>query len=84
MRKRQIEKLVDYDINEAEMENSMGLEIDYETADRITLLTLKEHVSYLKKELKRHKKGEWMHPEDVAHNHVMIDAIKKVINYYGG
>lgn len=63
---------------------SKKLEIDYETADRITLLTLKDHLSYLKKELKEHKKGSWMHEEDVAYNFILIDALEKIVKYYGG
>ena len=60
------------------------LEIDIETAERITLLSLKDHKEYLKKELKAHKKGEWMHPEDVVYNTKLIEALVVVIKYYGG
>ena len=60
------------------------LEIDFETADRITLLTLKEQRGYLKKELKRFEKGEYLHPEDVVNNTRMIQALDQVIKYYGG
>jgi tRNA G37 N-methylase Trm5 len=59
------------------------LEIDYETADRITLLSLKYHQSYIKKELKAHKKGKYMHHEDVCYNMTLIEALNKVIKYYG-
>lgn len=61
-----------------------GLQIDFETADRITLLTLKEQRQYLKKELARFKKGEYLHPEDVVNNTRMIEALNLVIKYYGG
>lgn len=60
------------------------LEIDYETAERITLLTLKDHQAYLKKELKDFKKGGYMHPEDVGYNVLLIEALDKLIKYYGG
>lgn len=60
------------------------LEIDIETAERIALVTLKDHQSYLKKELKRHRKGDWMHPEDVVYNTQLLEALKVVIDYYGG
>jgi aspartyl/asparaginyl beta-hydroxylase (cupin superfamily) len=60
------------------------LEIDFETADRITLITLKEQRGYLKKELKRFEKGEWLHPEDVVNNTRMIQSLDHVIKYYGG
>ena len=61
-----------------------GLEIDFETADRITLITLKEQRGYLKKELKKFEKGEYLHPEDVVNNTRMIQALDQVIKYYGG
>ena len=60
------------------------LEIDSETADCITVISLKEHRSYLKKELKRYNKGEWLHPEDVAKNTQLIQAMDQIIKYYGG
>ena len=60
------------------------LEIDFETADRITLITLKEQRGYLKKELKRFEKGEWLHPEDVVNNTRLVQAMDLVIKYYGG
>ena len=60
------------------------LEIDVETADRITVISLKEQRRYLKKELKRYNKGEWLHPEDVAKNTQLIQALDQIIKYYGG
>jgi hypothetical protein len=60
------------------------LEIDSETADRIALVTLKEQRGYLKKELKRFKKGEYLHPEDVVNNTRLVQALDLVIKYYGG
>jgi hypothetical protein len=63
---------------------SKKLEIDFETADRITLLTLKEQRRYLKKELRDFKKGEYLHPEDVANNTRVIDALDLVIKHFGG
>jgi hypothetical protein len=64
---------------------SRGLEIDYETADRITVLTLKEHVGYLKEELRKHTEEDtWMHPEDVAESVKLIPQIEAIIKYFGG
>lgn len=66
--------------------------IDGDTADRITLLNLKEHRGYLKKELAAWKKnpksddnlaGIWMHPEDVVLNTQIIAALNSVIKYFG-
>ena len=65
--------------------------LDGDTADHITLLTLKEQRGYLKKTLKEWRKnpktdtnpgGVWMHPEDVKTNALMIDALDTVIKWY--
>jgi hypothetical protein len=63
---------------------SKKLEIDFETADRITVLALKEQRKYLKKELADFKKGEYLHPEDVVNNTRVIQALDLVIKHYGG
>ena len=60
------------------------LEIDIETAERITLVCLKEHQKYIKKELKAFKKGGYMHPEDVVYNTRLLEALETIIHYYGG
>jgi len=60
------------------------LEIDFETADRIAVLTMKEQRKYLKKELADFKKGEYLHPEDVVNNTRVIQALDLVIKHYGG
>jgi len=59
------------------------LTIDGETADRITVLTLKEQRKYLKKELADHKKGEYLHPEDVVKNGELIKHMDALIKYFG-
>jgi hypothetical protein len=65
--------------------------LDGDTADRITLLTLKEHRGYLKKELSEWKKnprtddnpgGYWLHPEDVSNNIRVIEAMNTVIKQF--
>ena len=67
--------------------------LDGDTADRITLLNLKEYRSYLKSELAAWKKnprtednpeGVWLHPEDVAGNTLTINALNLIIKHYGG
>ena len=60
------------------------LEIDFETADRITVITLKEQRRYLKKELAQFKKGEYLHPEDVVNNTRVVQALDLVIKHFGG
>jgi hypothetical protein len=65
--------------------------LDGEAADRITLLNLKEFRSHLKRELSDWKKnprtdtnpdGYWLHPEDVANNQLIINALNTVIRQY--
>lgn len=67
--------------------------LDGDAADCITLLNLKEHRGYLKKELSEWKKdprtetnpgGRWMHPEDVANNIELVEAMNKLIKWFGG
>jgi len=67
--------------------------LDGETADRITLLNLKEYRDYLKKELAEWRKnprtednpdGVWMHPEDVTGNIQAITALDLIIKHCGG
>ena len=66
--------------------------LDGEAADCITVLTLKEQRAYLKKELSEWKKnprsetnpnGYWLHPEDVAGNTRLVEALNTVIKYFG-
>ena len=62
-----------------------SLSIDYETADRITLLTLQDQVGYLKEETRLHlEEGQWLHPEDLGNNVRLIAAIELIIGYFGG
>ena len=65
---------------------SKGLEIDFETADRITLLSLKDHLAYLKEEVRLHvEEGKYLHPEDYHMNMTkLIPALELLIPYYGG
>ena len=86
MRKRQIELMVDYDINQAELENQMGLELDMETADRIVVLSLRNHCEYLMQEqleienmdvVPGHKQADYFD------NREIIAAMEKVLKYYG-
>ena len=66
--------------------------LDGETADRITLLNLKEYRSYLTKELTAWRKnprtednpnGVWLHPEDVVGNGAAITALNLIIKHFG-
>ena len=66
--------------------------LDSDAADRITVLTLKEQRSYLKKELSEWKKnprtdtnpdGYYLHHDDVADNIRLVEAMNTVIKYFG-
>ena len=61
-----------------------GITLDFDTADRITLLVLKDQLKYLRKELEDFKNGKWVHPEDVVRNAEIIVALELLIPYYGG
>ena len=63
-----------------------GIELDFETADRITVLTLKEQRAYLAKEVKAHeKKGSYMHPEDYHETKtLLLPALDRLIKFFGG
>lgn len=63
---------------------SNGLTIDFDTADRITLLVLKDQLKYLQKDIEDFKEGKWLHPEDVTNNIKIIAALELLISYYGG
>ena len=63
---------------------SRGLMLDYDIADKITLLTLQDQLKYLRKELEDFKNGKWVHPEDVVRNAEIIVALELLIPYYGG
>ena len=70
--------------NRKEMIMEEGIMIDFETADRITLLTLINQRKYLKKELKEYRQGQWLHPEDVVRNAEIIAVLDILIPYFGG
>lgn len=63
---------------------SNGIMLDFDTADRITLLVMHDQLKYLRKELEDFKEGKWLHPEDVTNNIKIIAALELLIPYYGG
>lgn len=64
---------------------SKGLTLDFETADRITVLSLRDHLNYLKQEVKDHvENGQWMHSEDFELSVTkIIPALETILRYYG-
>lgn len=65
---------------------SRGLEIDYETADRITLLVMQDQLAYLKEEIRLHvEEGKWMHADDYHQSmNEYIPSLEILIRYFGG
>ena len=61
-----------------------GITLDFDTADKITLLVLKDQLKYLRKELEDFKNGKWVHPEDVVRHAEIIAGLELLIPYYGG
>jgi hypothetical protein len=63
-----------------------NLEIPFEVADGIVLASLKEHIGYLKEEIRAHvEEGAYLHPEDYHNSMVnLIPAMETIIDYYGG
>ncbi len=55
-----------------------GMEIDWETADRITVLNLKEYRKRMQDHLDQ-VDGQYLHPDDAVHNRAMIQAIDFVL-----
>jgi hypothetical protein len=67
-------------------EKIKGIEIPFEVADGIVVASLKEHIEYLKEEVRAHvEEGKYLHPDDY-HNSMtkLIPAMELLIGYYGG
>ena len=87
MRKREIENMVDFDINLAEWENQMSVTLDMETACGIVVATLSEQLEYLRSEQNEIESMESVpgyKQADYFANREIIVAIEKVLDYYGG
>ena len=71
----------------------IGLQLDMETANNITRLTLTDYRDYLKSENAQweanpkdedNPNGYWLHPEDYARNFKTVKRIDKILNDFGG
>lgn len=69
------------------MSQKFGVELDFETADRILVCALKEHYNYIKKEVDEVDELERLATESEAIAHVenlrTIKAMKLVLAYFG-
>jgi len=63
-----------------------GLQIDYETADRIALCVMQDQLRYLKEEIRLHtEEGKHLHPDDYHQSMTKyIPALETLIDYFGG
>jgi hypothetical protein len=71
----------------------VGLELDMETANNITRLTLTDYRDYLQSENERweanpkdedNPDGYWLHPEDYYRNFKTVRRINKLLEDFGG
>jgi len=71
----------------------VGLELDMETANNITRLTLTDYRDYLQSENDRweanpkdedNPDGYWLHPEDYHRNFKTVRRINKLLEDFGG
>lgn len=61
-----------------------GLEIDFETADRITILNMQEIRQRLIDDMNDYYNGGWLHPDDVLMNKQYIECLDVMIDFWGG
>lgn len=61
-----------------------NMTIDWDSADRITVLNLKHYSKNLQEDLDNATKGKWLHPDDMVHHRAMIQAIDFVIKDFNG
>jgi hypothetical protein len=69
--------------------NNMKVEIDPDTADGITRCSLKQSIAYLSEQianLKKKKKSkiEYYQQHELGELIILLDAIEKTFDYYGG
>jgi hypothetical protein len=58
------------------------IELDFETADRIAVLVLKNYRNCLQTDLDNFKNGKYLHPEDVAENKKAVKALNLIIRHF--
>jgi len=66
---------------------NMKVEIDPDTADGITRCSLKQSILYIREDivkLKKKKKLEYYQHHELGELVIILDAIEKTFDYYGG
>lgn len=56
------------------------VQLEWEQIDSIVEKELKEQIIYASMD----KEGNWMHPDDVEYNKVLLPALKVVYEYFAG
>ena len=67
--------------------NRDKIEIDYETADRIVVVSLRDSIQGLRediKDLKKKKKLSQWEKMNLAEKSLSLDHLEKTFDYYGG
>ena len=65
----------------------MKIELSDDAIEDIVCATLKEHMKYLKKNIKEHNKKSKLTPweeQDLSHDLNMLHSMKEVYGYFGG
>jgi hypothetical protein len=63
------------------MQKNDKVELDLDTLDRLALISLRDHRTYLISMLEG---SDYLHPDDQQRNARLIGAFTEVIKYYGG
>ena len=62
----------------------VGIYLDHDTIDKITVMRLKDYLDTLEMTLRNHRENNgWLHPHDIPHTERAIDAIKIVLRDFG-
>lgn len=67
--------------------NTFTLELDYDTADKITLEVLMDAYKTNQEQVDKYfldPAGYWLHPEDVTRSIILCKHLETVIEYFGG
>lgn len=63
----------------------MGVELNWDVVDRITLQSLENHYNMNKETLDNYyHNGDYLHRDDLEEVSLMMFHLKAVIDYYGG
>ena len=65
-------------------DDRVTVSLDYETADRITVCTLKAHLQMIYDREHDHKvNGAWYHEEDIEYDRKIKKSIRRLLKYFG-